>query len=458
MKTNNTVHSKSAVSDDSKVAVILMPAIVGGGDDIDLDSVLEDPGVSNTELPGVLEAEKKIDTNETPEAKAARETTEAANKAAADLKAKSDLALATKYSGSNINGAGDVVDATGKVIKTKAEVDAAEAKAKETATAVEIDGAKYKLNDKGDAVKEDGTVFKTKAELDALEADEEVPLVNEVIQKVGLQPLDDKGKPIVYEDSVEGLIKLTNDLAAMKAKDAEKGLFTAFPKVEKYLKHIAAGGTDSTFFNLVKEDYSKVTIDDKNVEQQKQVLRADLIAKGFSSEKADKYIKRAEDASELLAESQDALKSRQKWQSDTDAKVNAENDARIKQQEENAVKHWTAVQDVVVKTGKIKDVVIPEVDRKEFYQYIAMAVDDEGNSQAVIDAMNEDLETRLLTDFYRFKKYNLSSLVRDTTNKETVKKLRARMDKAKGTGVGTSTTKEEPTTAATDISLDTLGI
>ena len=387
---------------------------------------------------------------ETPEAKAAREATEAQTA----LKTKhADLiaGLTGDFKIEEKDGVVNVVDSTGKVVKTTAPTPPA------APVAVEVDGVKYQLDKDGNALNQDGTTFKTKAELDALENPEE-PLIVELAALTGFKPVGDDGKPKVYADTNEGLLEFINDLAANKAQAAEKELFTTFPKAEAYIRHIAAGGTDESFFNHVRDDYSKVTIDDNNVEQQKQILRNYYIKKGFTPEKADKTVKYHEQANELLPEAKDALADMKQTQAKADAAKKAADDAAIAKKEQEANDYWKGVEEIVTK-GTVQGIIIPEADRKNFLKYVSEAVTNDRMSQAALDASKESVETKLYLDLLRFKKYNIADLVKAAVATEKVRSLRSKVAGTKipvATQGGTGGSSAGTGGAAPIVSLDNL--
>ena len=177
-------------------------------------------GSASTNLEGLLKAEDLAgskSTNVTPTqadidaAKKVDDDKNAADKLAAD-KAAADAAAKEEADKNKNSGTDD----------TKPE-------------AVELDGVKYKLNPTGDAVNEKGEVVKTKAELDALESsqEDEIPIVDEYLQKVGIEVLDENGKPKKFEDSVEGLIEANKAVAKIQATKEFDGLLNSDPRFKK---------------------------------------------------------------------------------------------------------------------------------------------------------------------------------------------------------------------------------
>lgn len=422
MITNN--RWRKAVTDDSDTIAnnVICFTNGGGSTDISLDHIIED----NRTTEPVKSDEQLAAEKAAAESKAAEE---AKSKVAAEELEKTNKIVAEKFGAVTLDAEGNAIDATGKVVKTKAEIE--KAILDSPPEAIEIDGKQYKLDKDGNALGEDGKVFKTKVEIDAI-VNEDTPLVLELIQKVGIHPTDAKGNPKTYEDSIEGLIELNNDIAEIKRIQNEKALFAAYPRVEKYLRHIASGGDDKTFFDVVKNDYSKVVLDEKNVEQHKNLYRELLLEKGFTLDKANKLVEQSVAANEILNDGKESLLEHQKNQKAREAKMEEDNAARIAAEEKEITDHWDNVKNIVTK-GQLDKITIPEVDRIPFFDYIAKAVDDNGNSQASIARNKETLETRLLFDYYRYKGYNFDKLIQNAANTKLVSSLRSRFNKKQNT-------------------------
>lgn len=188
----------------------------------------------------------------------------------------------------NVNANGEAVDSEGKVIKTKAELDAlknpaktpeqiaAEEEAKKKTAEidaqliegaeVELDGVKHKLDKDGNVVV-DGKVVKTKAELKELllaaeSGDEDVDYVSEIQKATNLTILDQAGKPIIYENTVVGLSKYTQDVhnegRKLGATEYERQLFGQYPILNEIIEHLTINGSLKGFTEDV--DYTKITL------------------------------------------------------------------------------------------------------------------------------------------------------------------------------------------------------
>jgi hypothetical protein len=386
---------------------------------------------------------------ETPEAKAARE----ANDQAVAAKTAADLETAKKFGGVKLDDKGNVVDATGKVVKTAEEIK----NNSTTATAVEIDGVQYALDKDGNALDKDGKVHKTKAQLDALSAiDDELPLVDEIQAKSGYKLVDDKGNPKKYEDTPEGLLALATDIAAEKARTGIKKFFDAMPEVEDYAKHIQRGGTKEDYFKAQLSSWSNTKLDEKNETQLTSACVADLMATGMSKEQAEETAKMYKDT-DKLKEFGKAAYTRlvQNEQTQKAAADKAYND-KIADEALKTENHWKAVEEVV-KKGTLKHITIPETDREAFYAYIAFDADGNGNSKATLDRAKMPTEVQLQLDYLVYKGFDLKTLITNAVKSENVRRLRDRTkgdQQGAGGGMGDNTGKYKPNDV--DITLDSV--
>ncbi len=112
------------------------------------------------------------------------------------------------------------------------------------------------------------------------------------------------------------------------------------------------------------------------------------------------------------------------------------------QEEEHALKiqkeqqdYWNKVQNTV-NEGKLSNVQIPEADKDNFYNYMAIAKDQYGRSQAMIDAENSSIEDTLMLEYLRFKGFNLNSLITAASQNKRAQALKLRIKKSADTNTG----------------------
>lgn len=410
-------------------------------------------------IDGLTEGDLGVKT-ETPEQIAAAK---AASEAAAAAQAKTDAEAATaaaeaakvtaekakEFGGTGFDNEGNVVDATGKIVKTKQEIE----KSRQIA-GVEVNGIKFKLDDKGNAVDETGKIVHTVEELDEL-LNPEIPLVDELVTKLGYQFKDENGKPIQFEDSPEGIIELVNKASDFKTVQAQKDFFNAFPQVKDFAEYIIRNGSAEGYHERLAQSWRNVKFDDTNKELQRAVVITELIEKGVPKDQAEFTAKSYEDTNKLKEFSK-ASYDRLVQDEINIEKTEKENYA--KQQEldrQEAQKYWGQVKEVITK-GNVHNFIIPEIDRQSFYNYIGQAVDDNGNSQEILDRLT--LEQELALKYLKFKKFDLSKLIASGVSNQRATSLRDRVKKgAGGLGDGQGVNKGNYTKPADmDISLEKL--
>ena len=119
----------------------------------------------------------------------------------------------------NLNENGDALNTDGSVFKTKAELDANPGdQSNDDSNEIEVDGVTYKLNETGDAIDNNGTVVLTKeriTELQNNQGNEEIGSIDDIVKLVNIVPVDDSQKPIIYENSVDGIASYIKDVTTL---------------------------------------------------------------------------------------------------------------------------------------------------------------------------------------------------------------------------------------------------
>lgn len=382
----------------------------------------------------------------------------------------------TNLEGFNLEGLGTEKLETPEAVEAKRLADeaaaetarlAAEEEAKKTAgqtggqeTFFEFENKQFKLDENGNALNEDGTVFKTKEELDTIAAsntggndDTPLPLIDEIIQLNGIQILDDKGQPKIYEDSVQGIIEYNKDVAKFEAESSQKEFFNRLPQVKEFAQHLLNGGKEEDFYKAKTASWKNFTLDTTNEAQLIDVITRDLIAKGQTKEEADEIVTLYKDSNKLEEKGKAAVESRKK----AEDILNTQKAEKAKQEIlDNQVKietYWKTIE-TTVKTGKLQNIVIPEADKGAFFDYVSKAVDKHGNSQYDLDEMTSKPEDDLQYKYLRFKKFDLNKLVKTAATTTQARSLRERIAKeVAGTqNGGGDTTKEKVNPNEVDIS------
>ena len=327
--------------------------------------------------------------------------------------------------------------------------------------AVTVNDVTYQLNDKGDAIDKDGNIFKTKQELDALEKaqneEDEIPLVEELVQKSGRKILDDKGKPKTYQDTIEGILEFTTDLGIQKANEEYEKRVNRFPEAKDFLAHLERGGKAADYFKSQSSAWSNFQFDEKNDDHLLNAIVSELVSKGLPKEQAELTAQNYKDTNKLKDFGKAAYQRLVKAEQDNKAVEEAKYQQIAQREAENEAKYWSTVQEVI-KKGTLNNITIPETERENFYNYVAIAANEERQSQAEIDANKLPIEQQLQLSYLVYRKFDLSKLLSNAVNTARAKSLRDRTKSGQsGVGGGEGVDKSQYTkTDNADISLDTI--
>lgn len=331
----------------------------------------------------------------------------------------------------------------------------------DTPKAVTVNDVTYQLNDKGDAIDKDGNIVKTKEELDALEKaqdeENEVPLVEELVQKSGRKILDDKGKPKTYEDTIEGILEFTTDLGIQKANEEYKKRVNKYPEARDFIAYLERGGNANDYFKKQSTAWSNFRFDEKNDDHLLNAIVTELVSKGVPKEQAEFTAQNYKDTDKLKDFGKAAYQRLVKAEQDSKAAEEAKYQQIAQKEAETEAKYWSTVQEVI-KKGTLNNITIPETDRESFYNYVAAAANDERQSQAEIDANKLPVEQQLQLSYLVYRKFDLGKLLSNAVNTAKAKSLRERTRSGQsGVGGGEGVDKSQYTkTNNADISLDTI--
>lgn len=332
--------------------------------------------------------------------------------------------------------------------KTKADKEAAEKAASGTSggasdtlpEAVEIEGIKYKLDDKGNALDDKGAIFKTKEQLDELEAIDE-PVVDIIIKKAGFELKGDDGKPLLFEDTEEGIIQAALAIGKASAIKEREDLIKSDPEFEEFIEHKKRGGSLRDFAEKKTNSFSNIKLDENNEGQLMNIIMTDLLATGMSEDQAKITADMYKDTKRLKEFGKAAFERLVKNEKEVEEAEKKAFETRQKDYTEQVQNHWKSVKEVVNK-GALNNLVIPEADKEAFYKYIAMRADDKGRSQRDLDMSKLPLERSLQLDYFLFKGFDLSKLITNAASTQRARTLRDKLKEKTGVGGGAGINKD----------------
>lgn len=295
---------------------------------------------------------------------------------------------------------------------------------------IEIEGNTLTIDKDGNAIDKDKKIVKTKAEVDALIAEQastEVDYISE-IQKVTNYVIEKDGKPVTYENSVEGLASYVKDVAqqniAIGEKKATEALFKKFPVLNQVLDHLVLNnGSLDNFSDSVDYTTIKLGEDEK---QWESIYVASQIARGIPKEDAEKmfkYLKDDKQGKEAAEKGLTYLSTTQKQRSDEAKRIFEQ---QMQDEKEKEVAYYNEVSSIIKSRSlKVdnKTYTLPEVIRikDENGRQITKSLDDFVNYLS--SPINVNIEGKIITTTkWLFDQYNAE--LKRTTNDDVLEAFR----------------------------------
>lgn len=311
-------------------------------------------------------------------------------------------------------------------------------------TVLEVGEEKYTVNATGDVVDKDGNVFKEAKDvadwMKSFDIDNDELSISAIQAKVGIELVDDEGKPLEFENTPSGINAYVQAVIESSKDDvreeAVNTLYQQYPFISDVLNYYIANGNSMEGYGEVP-DRSGIEIDDDNEAQQEEIIRVAFKEQGRKGNVED-YIKYLKSSGTLLSVAQEELQGLK----DSDAEYNREQaeaaqaaeDARIEQ----LTQYWGNVKKAIdskqIAGYSIPDTIVITKDGKrttatpeQFYNYVYQ-VDKDGKSahqkELALETPESRMQDELLRAFLKFTGGNYSNLVGMAINKEQVKTLK----------------------------------
>lgn len=337
------------------------------------------------------------------------------------------------------------------------------------------DGSKVTgtINKEGNLIDSEGKIILTKDALSASSVDDDTEeidaiTVEDISRLSGIQLLDVEGKPITYENSVEGLAKREADVKRLGYQEGQQKalevFFNEYPEFGSMFRYMKTYGNLENYSDFV--DFSKVTLDSTNESQLLDIIKKAEIAKGSNPERAARIANFAKTDNTLMADAQaslEYLKNTQESRNRDADNIRAKEQADIEKAEQNyygvtvdngkikSINVKGSIYDKIVNEGRVGDYIIPKdgikikdknntiinASREDLFKYIYVPVADINGqllSQAQLDQYNKlsDTDELLKSFILNFTGGNLDSLINAKVQNETVKRIKLSRNKTTG--------------------------
>ncbi len=252
--------------------------------------------------------------------------------------------------------------------------------------------------------------------------DEQPSIIDELKQKLGYEVEGD------FDDNVDGLMEFTKGTADQMAQDQIETFFERFPDVREYMNYRADGGDPKKYFGSMDTelDYSTIEINSDDISTQKQLVSKTLEAQGFTPEEIKETLEDYEDAEILEKHANKSLQRlKRKQETDKSKLVESQREFAEKQEKENE-QRWQEIS-TIIDTGTLNGLNVPQREKKKFFDWLAVPVDKQGNSQRTLEREKISQETMLSLEYIMYKGFDLNKLAENTLKTKKAQSLRKRL-------------------------------
>ena len=253
---------------------------------------------------------------------------------------------------------------------------------------------------------------------------EESTVVGEIIEKFGYEIEEE------FEDTTEGLTKLTQTISEKLAVETLDNLFERFPTVQKHLEYVQQGGDPNEFMRAFtpETDYSNIQIKEDDTTSQKRVLTDYFTARGTEKDFIGDMLESYEDKGTLKDKAEAARKAladAQATQRQATLEQQREQHERSRQDTEQM---WGNVNTLISESDNLSGIPISQREKGKFFDYISKPVDSNGATQRDLDFNGAGLDQKLAVDFLMFKGFDIDKFIGKKATTKAAKSLKAKLE------------------------------
>ncbi len=255
------------------------------------------------------------------------------------------------------------------------------------------------------------------------ESDEDTSIAESIAKALGYDIENN------YEDTEEGLVEFTKDIAQNIAEDQINELFQQFPLVQKHLDFVMAGGDSEKFFQAYNPnlDYSQYEIDKGDIRTQKAFVSEYFKTKGHDEEFIKDMLEDYEDSGKLYDKATIAQKQLANVQREERERLVEEQKQIQAQTAKQQQEFWENVANVIDEGKEFAGIRIPEKEKAKFFDYISAPINKNGATKRDEDYANAELEVKLAVDYLMFKGFKLNDIISTKAKTESARNLKEKL-------------------------------
>ena len=305
---------------------------------------------------------------------------------------------------------------TEEVVETSDELDA-DVKEKEEEVVEEV-----KVEKKEKVVAKEPEVEKVEEE-EVKEEVEDVSVVSEVLTQLGYDGETE------YEDTSEGLVQMTKDVASKLAEEQLEEILEKFPTIKDHMEYVIAGGKSEEFMASrdPRRDFAAMDLKEDDEATQRVLLGNYFKKKGHDEEFITDLIRDYEESGKLYAKAKLAKESLTKIQAKEREDLLVKQKEIAQQKEKQNQEFWNKVNETVTSNTEFAGITIPEKQKNKFFKYLSQPIDKNGMTQSMKAHQEASLETRLAIDWLMFNDFKLEDIINTKVKTSKAKSLKERI-------------------------------
>lgn len=208
-----------------------------------------------------------------------------------------------------------------------------------------------------------------------------------------------------FEDSTEGLAEYVRTAAEKVAEQRMNSVFEQYPELQRHKEFLEKGGKTQDLYGIQEPDFDSIQITAEDTVTQEQVASAYLTdVKGLGKEEAQILVNKMKEDGRLHDVSKNYLNEMKTlYEQEKQSVVEQQ-----RQQYEEQLREYEETKgkvEEVINSGKVRNYIIPDAQKKEFFEYLYKPVNEKGQSQREIDRADIPMEDLLALELILFNKF-----------------------------------------------------
>lgn len=252
------------------------------------------------------------------------------------------------------------------------------------------------------------------------EVDETV--VSEVLSQLGYEFEED------FEDTSDGLIKLTKAVGGKMAEQQLDSLFEAHPEIQKHLDYVLNGGKSEEWLKMSNQitDFEGIKVTEDDQRTQRAVLGEYFKLKGHDSDFINELLDDYTDTNKLYDKATKAKGALTNYYGKKrEESIANEKQMRIAEQQKQR-DFWDDINDTISNSKDFAGLTVQEKDKNKFFDYLTKT-NQEGVTERELAHKKSTTEQKLAIDYLMFKGFNLKDIIAKKAKTANAQSLRKKI-------------------------------